>query len=301
MIDTTSPTTRRRVFVMDCAFESSLGRYPLEVSCKLARQAGVDAYCHMLWHPERPADLRRLERCAREAGLTVHGAWAWLHLGGGQRSSNLPELCEALRMLPPQSNLELAIGSIADDVATSDGRGDPIALNALEQLLRIAQDRAQRVSLYAHVNCWMEDHRDALRLCRALGHPLLGIAFSVWHWYARQTTGLRALMEDIRPWLQSVNLCGATRRAAGLPTIEPLDSGELDLLAVMGLLHGLDYRGPIGIQAYGVGGDPVDRLGRAVAAIRRMEDRLGTCPPISQFEFRPASHQRRDQNKDVAQ
>ena len=88
-----------------------------------------------------------------------------------------------------------------------------------------------------------------------------------------------AAIEEAMPHLYCVNMCG-TRRGGSIAgcTIEPLDSGEMDNFALLGLLNRNGYTGRIGFQGYSIGGDVYAYLRRSLAVFRDMEDRLERHP-----------------------
>jgi hypothetical protein len=52
--------------------------------------------------------------------------------------------------------------------------------------------------------------------------------------------------------------------------IQPLDSGTFRISSVLNTLHELGYRGPVGLQCYGIAGDARDHLSRSMAAWRKL-------------------------------
>jgi hypothetical protein len=88
-------------------------------------------------------------------------------------------------------------------------------------------------------------------------------------------------LDEARPYLRQVNLCGSRRSASGVAgkaTIEPLDEGELDNFALLGHLRRIGYEGFIGFQGYSIGGDVYAKLRRSLGALREMEQRLDRHP-----------------------
>ena len=120
-----------------------------------------------------------------------------------------------------------------------------------------------------------------MRLCRAINHPHLRTMFCGYHWYALGGP-LPEQLAGAVPYLHAANLCGSRRVQGpwhGLPaTIEPLDDGELDNFAVLGMLRHVGFAGRIGIQGYATGGDVYHKLRRSLAALRDMERRLDAHP-----------------------
>jgi len=56
--------------------------------------------------------------------------------------------------------------------------------------------------------------------------------------------------------------------------IQPLGQGSFDVLAFLKTLRDLGYKGPIGLQCYGIGGDAREHLERSMAAWRRLQAAL---------------------------
>ena len=58
--------------------------------------------------------------------------------------------------------------------------------------------------------------------------------------------------------------------------IQPLDKGSFDVGALLTTLKELGYKGPIGLQCYGIGGDAREHLARSMAAWRKLSVPLTT-------------------------
>ena len=80
-------------------------------------------------------------------------------------------------------------------------------------------------------------------------------------------------------------ICGSRKVKDSIPTLEPLDEGELDNFALLGLLRKLDYHGMVGLQGYSVGGDVYTKLKRSLAVFRDMERRLDAHPAWANLRF----------------
>jgi hypothetical protein len=63
-----------------------------------------------------------------------------------------------------------------------------------------------------------------------------------------------------------------------MPTIESLADGELDNFALLGSLQRVGYRGMVGVQGYGMGGDCYGNLQRSLTAYRDLTRRLAAHP-----------------------
>jgi hypothetical protein len=57
-------------------------------------------------------------------------------------------------------------------------------------------------------------------------------------------------------------------------TIELIDQGELDLFVVLCTLHQVGYRGAIGLQGFGIGGDVYSKLRHSRQVFRDLHHRV---------------------------
>ena len=75
------------------------------------------------------------------------------------------------------------------------------------------------------------------------------------------------------PRLWAVSINGADTRdekADWARYIQPLGQGDFDVASFVRDLRELGYRGPIGLQCYGIGGDAREHLEKSLQAWRRM-------------------------------
>jgi sugar phosphate isomerase/epimerase len=86
------------------------------------------------------------------------------------------------------------------------------------------------------------------------------------------------VLRQAMPRLWAVSLNGADSFDAGPGWeryIHPLDKGSFDVAELLRTLKELGYRGPIGLQCFGIGGDTREHLARSMAAWRKMSAGLG--------------------------
>lgn len=278
---------KQRLVAMDTSFYHSLGAYDFDARCEMLVELGYDATYLSAWSEPAWADVSRLATVHDRYGLDVAAVYATLDIAhAGERENQ--RIVKLLETMAGCSHLELSVRSSDELIAKSDPGGDKAASAWLERMLTIAADREITISLYPHVNFWMERMADGVRLCRRMDHPRLRLVFPAYHWYVVDGTGLSEQLAEATPFLASANLCGSRRfnNGSGLPaTIEPLDEGELDIFAVLGALRATGYDGMIGIQGYSVGGDVYGKLKRSLTAFRDMERRLNEHPRWA--ELRP--------------
>ena len=266
---------------MDTSFYNSLGAYEFDARCEMLRELGYDAAYLTLWSDDAWADVPRLASVKERYGLDVAAVYATLDIAGHTNHEENRRIVDLVATVEGCGVIELSLRSSDPSLTRSDPAGDAAAGQWLRMLLGVAEHRGMTLALYPHHNFWMERIEDAVRLCHTIDHPLLRMSFPGYHWYAVDGTNLPKQLTAAVPYLVLANICGSRRvsNGRGLPaTIEPLDEGELDTFAVLGMLKEQGYDGPIGTQGYSIGGDPYARLQRSLIALRSMEHRLQEHP-----------------------
>ncbi|MFN3335115.1 MAG: sugar phosphate isomerase/epimerase family protein [Caldilinea sp.] len=269
------------VFAMDTYFYTSLGAYAFDVRCEMLAELGYDATYLTLWSAEAEADIPRLAYVKARYGLDVAGVYTTLDIASAPAGS-AAHVLELIETLPIPTQVAVALYAEAPGRVQSDATLDDQALPWIERLLAVADRHGHEILLYPHFAFWLERTEDAVRLCRRLAHPRLGLSFNGYHWYAVDGKQLSARLDEAASYLRSTNVCGSRRLPEGsgpMPaTIEPLDDGELDNFIVLAELQRIGYRGWIGFQGYSVGGDVYTKLQRSLTAYRSMITRLVKRP-----------------------
>jgi len=271
-----------RLFAMDTYFYTSLGAYEFDARCEMLRELGYDATYLTTWNEAAWNDVLKLPSVKARFGLDVAAVYATWDIAGGDDHAGNQRIVRLIETLEGCNHVELAVRTTDQKIAMSDPTHDARMLRWLDKMLSVAQRRGITVSLYPHMNFWLERVEDAVRLCGKVNHPNLRAVFCGYHWYAVDGKDLPARLQEAAPWLRSVNLCGSRRFAqpvGGMPaSIEPMDTGDLDNFAVLGLLRKIGYAGMVGFQGYSVGGDVYANLKRSMVAFRDMERRLERHP-----------------------
>ena len=276
------------LYAMDTSFYTPLGAYDFDARCTMLADLGYGATYLTLWSEEAWQDVPRLASVKERYGLDVAAVYVTLDIAGAIDHAGNNRILRLLQTLDGCQTVEITMVSGDTTVHPSDPAGDPAATTWLRQLLAVAERRDITLALYPHITRWLERSEDAVRLCRAIDHPLLRAVFCGFHWYAVDGTHLPARLEEAAPYLHLVNICGSRRTVSGngpMATIEPLDEGDLDNFAMLGLLREVGYRGLVGVQGYSVGGDVYAKLKRSLTAFRDMERRLDAHPEWSRLRW----------------
>jgi sugar phosphate isomerase/epimerase len=112
---------------------------------------------------------------------------------------------------------------------------------------------------------------DAARIARLSSCDNVGVMFNLCHFLkVEPQSDLRKTLESAEGLLWTVSTCGADSDGANWGTlIQPLDQGSFDQTAFLKTLREIGFSGDVGLQCYGVKGDPMDNLARSIGAWKK--------------------------------
>jgi sugar phosphate isomerase/epimerase len=162
----------------------------------------------------------------------------------------------------------------------SDEKGDERAVPIIRELADMARESGAKIVLYPHVNMWLEKVSDAVRLAKKVDRPNVGVMFNLCHWMkVDKEENLKPVLESAMPYLMAVSINGTdkpdTVHAGTGNWLQPLDKGDWDVFIVLKTLKDLGYKGPVGLQCWGIEGDAKDHLTGSMAAWKKYVARLG--------------------------
>jgi len=159
--------------------------------------------------------------------------------------------------------------------------GDDIAVAAIQELADYAHKYNVKIALYPHAWLYVETVSDAVRIAEKVNRRNVGVTINLCHWL--KVEGLKNSKETIdmireaMPYLFQVTINGAesgdTKSMSFRRLIQPLDSGSYDVNALIAPLLQAGYRGPIGLQGYGIPGNPKENLKRSISAWKKMQSK----------------------------
>lgn len=160
---------------------------------------------------------------------------------------------------------------------------DQRAAAIVRQVADLAQPAGLRVALYPHVGFYVARIGDALRVVNQAGRKNAGVCFNLCHFLRLEDSQqLETRLAEARPHLWAVSINGADSGPPGQlgwdRLIQTLDRGSFDVGGVLKALHRLNYRGPIGLQCYGIPGDRRDNLRRSMEAWRKLVASVAADP-----------------------
>jgi sugar phosphate isomerase/epimerase len=160
----------------------------------------------------------------------------------------------------------------------SDPSVDPHAVEILRQMSDLARDSGAQLLLYPHVGSWVERIEDSCRVAEKVDRANVGVMFNLCHWLrVDRQRDYAPLLKQALPRLWAVSINGADEfdeQSGWEHYIQPLDRGSFDVGRLLQTLKQLGYRGPIGLQCYGIGGDTREHLARSMTAWRQLSANL---------------------------
>jgi len=256
-----APPAANPFYAMDTSVWGWKDRTPEEVIGML-EELGYDGYGH-----SGAQDIPEYLDVCKDKGLQFFNTYIGLDL---DRADLDPALLTAARQLQG-SGAMLWMPVTSKHYDRAEQSGDQIAVQRLRELADTVQPLGIQIALYPHSFFYVETVEDALRIAKQVNRRNVGVTFNLCH-HLRivaepdiEDTLVRAL-----PYLFQVSINGAdsgdTTKMDWDRLIQPLDAGTYDVGEFVLLLRRLGYRGPIGLQGYGIPGEPRANLQRSIEA-----------------------------------
>ena len=206
-----------------------------------------------------------LDKC----GLKAYSLYFTIKLEES-KEKYLPLIESSIKLLAGRGTIVwLAITS--DDYQKSSPAGDERAAAIISEIADIAHKQDTKVVLYPHADFWLEKVDDAVRVAEKVNRQNVGITFNLYHWLKTdRLENMEKAIEKASPYLFAVTINGTTQAGS----IETLDRGTFDVYRFLKALKQNGFKGPIGLQGYGIGGDVRDNLRRSMETWQRFSQRL---------------------------
>jgi len=158
------------------------------------------------------------------------------------------------------------------------GQEDAKAAAVVSEIADMAAAADLRVALYPHTGFYVATTADALRVARQVDRPNAGVSINLCHeLMTDQGPQLDATIRQALPQLMLVSINGADDKQPGSSwdrLIQPLGRGNYDVCGFLKKLKSAGYRGPVGLQCYGVKGDPLENLKQSIGAWKDYQAQL---------------------------
>jgi sugar phosphate isomerase/epimerase len=159
------------------------------------------------------------------------------------------------------------------------GQEDAKAATIVREIADMAAAAQLRVALYPHTGFYVATTADALQVARQVDRPNVGVSLNLCHeLMTDQGPQLDATIRAALPQLMVVSINGADDKQPGYSwdrLIQPLGRGDYDVCGFLNKLKTAGYKGPVGLQCYGVKGDPLENLKQSIKAWTEYQGKLG--------------------------
>lgn len=156
------------------------------------------------------------------------------------------------------------------------------AVAALRDLSDVAAQANLDASIYPHAGFYAATAREAVRLVKKADRTNLGVTLNLCHeLMAGNADDMPQIIEEVAPYLLVATINGADHKKKDEKMgwdrlIQPLGQGDFDVYGHLKRLKAIGFDGPIGLQCYGLKGDPVEHLKQSMKAWKEYSARLAS-------------------------
>jgi sugar phosphate isomerase/epimerase len=240
-----------------------------EEQAQMLKELGYDGVGH-IWLDKVAERLQSLD----QAGLKLYQITMTVEVAAGKQAYD-PRFKEVLALVKGR---HVQFDLLLNGMKPSDPSVDPHAVEILREMSDLALDSEAQLLLYPHQSSWVERIEDACCVAQQVDRPNVGVMFNLCHWLrVDPQRDYKPLLKKAMPRLWAVSLNGADNfdsQPGWEHYIQPLDKGSFDLATFLKTLNELGFKGPIGLQCYGIGGDAREHLARSKAVWRNLSKNL---------------------------
>lgn len=210
-----------------------------------------------------PAELSTWLKAFNAEGLKIYSLY--VHTFIDKATQYDPGLKQAIRML---EGTDTRIWITLRETA-KPGDHDAQAVKLVQEVADLAAASGLKVALYGHAGFYVAHADDAVRVVRKVNRPNVGATLNLCHEFmTKRGDQLEATLTNAAPFLTLVTINGVDVKSG--THIMRLDQGDFDVGSWVAKLWAVGYRGPVGLQCYGVKGDVTENLKGNIASWRRL-------------------------------
>ena len=237
---------------------------------EMLKELGYEGVGH-IWLDKVAERIQTLD----EAGLKLFQITMTVEVGPGKK----PYDARFKDVLTLVKGRHIQFDLLVNGAKSSDPAVDAHAVEILREMSDLAKDSGSQLLLYPHQGSWIERIEDSIRVADKVDRPNVGVMFNLCHWLrVDKSRDYKPLLQQAMPRLWAVSINGADlldEKPGWDHYIQPLDKGSFDVGGLLKTLKELGYKGPIGLQCYGIGGDAREHLARSIDAWRKLSANLG--------------------------
>lgn len=167
--------------------------------------------------------------------------------------------------------------------APSSEENDAVAVSILREIADMANEYGIKVMIYPHVNFWVDNVEDAVRVAEKVDRSNLGITFNLCHFLADQ--GVKSqetfplMVEKAMPHLFAISLNGSDTPSEKIiqsgnlweHLIQPLGEGDYDVGQYLNKFIDQGFKGPVGLQCFNIKEPKSVHLEKSMEAWKAMQ------------------------------
>lgn len=168
----------------------------------------------------------------------------------------------------------------------SSEENDAIAVPILQEIADMASEHGIKVMIYPHINFWVDNVEDAVRVAEKVNRRNLGITFNLCHFLANQGVDAEEnfipLVDKAMPYLFAVSLNGADVPTEDIVQsknrwdyfIQPLGQGSYDTFGYLNAFIERGFEGPVGLQCYNIKEDKSEHLKKSISTWKDFQRKM---------------------------
>lgn len=168
----------------------------------------------------------------------------------------------------------------------SSEENDAIAVPILQEIADMADEYGIKVMIYPHVNFWVHNVEDAVRVTKKVNRRNLGITFNLCHFLADQGTkageAFIPLVEMAMPYIFAISLNGADKPTEKIMQsgnlweyfIQPLGEGDYNTSQYLKEFRVRGFKGPVGLQTYNIKEEKPVHLEKSMTAWKKLQRKM---------------------------
>jgi len=239
------------------------GKLPPAEQAKLLKDFGCDGLSY-----SSTTGVKELLAALDAQGVKMFANYLSVNVGANKPKYD-PALPAAITAMAGRDTFVwlYVVGAKAGDKAA-----EARAVEVVREVADLAAKAKLRVALYPHTGFFVERFDHALALAKKVGRDNVGVTFNLCHFLQVQgKDDITAALKKAGDRLFLVSINGADVGGTGWKAlIQTLDKGTFDNGKLLKTLRELNYRGPIGLQCYGIGGDLRQNLKNSMAAWKKL-------------------------------
>lgn len=228
----------------------------LEEQAKLLKSLGYDGV-----EKEGLAGFAVMQQAMNNEGLAIYTNYVRVDLDNTEQPYD-PELLHIFKKIEGRPTM-VWLHVVSKKYKPSSRENDTLAVPILQEIADKAATYGVKVMVYPHINFWIECAEDAIRVSKKVNRRNLGMTFNLCHFlahsYREKLDPLEKFPELAKksiPYLFAISLNGADITPASKNIwksfIQPLGDGNYDTYEYLKTFLDLGFKGPVGLQTYGI-------------------------------------------------